>query len=111
MSPGFHHFHKRVRIHQKHEPYPHPNKWKNLMDRLIYFVAAFGIIMTIPQVARVWFEQNAAGVSAVSWFAYTLTSMFWLTYGIMHKEKPIIFTYFLWVIMNLLVAVGALLYS
>jgi len=48
MTEGLHHFHRRKRIYQKHEPYPHPDKWKRFMDHAIYCVGVFGPIMTIP---------------------------------------------------------------
>lgn len=86
------HFHLRKRIHQKKEKFPSPNKWKRFIDNIIYFVGMVGPIMTIPQVWNIWIEQNASGVSPISWSAYLIVSMFWLTYGITHKEKPIIFT-------------------
>jgi len=38
----------------KEEPYPHPNKWKRLMDKLIYFAGVLGPIMTIPQLSKIW---------------------------------------------------------
>jgi uncharacterized protein with PQ loop repeat len=108
---GLHHFHVRKRIHQKHEKFPHPNKLKRIVDRLIYGVTFFGIIMTLPQLQKIWLDHNAAGVSALSWLAYAVISVFWLTYGILHREKPIIFANSFYFILNLLVAVGALIYG
>ena len=67
LQHGLHHFYKRKRIYQKLEPYPHPNKWKRLMDKLIYAVGIFGPVMTIPQLTKIWLDKNAAGVSAISW--------------------------------------------
>jgi hypothetical protein len=34
----------------------------------------------------------------------------WIAYGIVHREKLIVFTYCLWVVMNGLVALGAIVY-
>jgi len=105
---GLHHFHRRKRIYQRHEPYPHPNKWKRLMDKLIYVVGIIGPIMTLPQLIEVWF-YNSSGVSPITWFTYFLIDIFWLVYGFMHKEKPIIFIYMCWMIVNFLVALGAII--
>ncbi len=109
-SKGLHHFHKRKRIHVKHEKYPHPNKLKNLMDRFIYVVVFIGPLFTIPQIYKIFVEQNATGVSVFTWGTYSLGSFFWLMYGVMHKEKPIIITNILWGIMNFSVMVGAVMY-
>ena len=107
---GEHHFHRRKRIYLHHEPYPHPNKWKRLMDNLIYFVGIVGPVMTIPQVTKIWIDKNSQGVSVVSWATYTILSVFWLIYGIMHKEKPIIFTSSQLFIFDALVVIGAVIY-
>ena len=90
MDKGLHHFHKRKRIHEKHEPYPQPNKWKNLMDKLIYVVGIAGPLMSIPQLVNIWIERNTAGVSITTWGAFVILAIFWTIYGIMHREKPII---------------------
>ncbi|MFC1752460.1 hypothetical protein ACFL96_03600 [Thermoproteota archaeon] len=111
MTEPLHHHHRRKRIHQKHEPYPHPDKAKKFMDRAIYGVGIFGPIMTLPQVSKIWIEKNAAGVSAISWGAYLITTSFWLAYGIMHKEKPIIMTYSLWLVLELFIITGVLIYQ
>ncbi len=107
---GLHHFHKRKRVHQKLEKYPHPNKWKRLMDRLIYVVAFVSPVMTIPQIYAIWIMQNASGVSIASWLTYTISAIFWLIYALMHKEKPLIFSSALWVFMDVAVVVGVLIY-
>ena len=108
---GLDHFHQRKRISKKLEPYPHPEKWKNFLDKSIYFVAITGPIMTIPQLSKIWIEQSAAGVSMITWIAYLVTAIFWLLYGIVHKEKPIIITNTLWIVLDSAVIVGTYIYG
>lgn len=110
-SSGLHHFHRRIRIHQKHEPYPHPDKWKRFMDKAIYVVSIFGPIMTIPQVKIIWIDKNASSISVISWIAYLIAAIFWLIYGIMHREKPIIFLNIIWIFLQLSIIVGTLIYG
>ena len=108
---GLHHFHRRIRIHQKHEPYPHPDKWINFMDKAVYVVGFIVPLMTLPQIIKIWFEKDASGVSIVSWTGFLLYAIFWLIYGIMHREKPIIFAYILWVTLQAFVVVGIIIYG
>ena len=108
---GMQHFHKRIRIHQKHEPYPHPNKWKRFMDRAIYVVGILGPIMTMPQLIKIWAEKNAIGVSATTWIAYLLVAIFWLIYGTIHREKLIMTASILWIIVDILVVIGIIIYG
>ncbi|MBW2978357.1 hypothetical protein KY331_05930 [Candidatus Woesearchaeota archaeon] len=110
-TEGLHHFHVRKRIHKKHEKYPHPDKFKRFMDKAIYAGGVIGPIMTIPQLTKIWIDKNASGVSAISWFTYLITAVFWVIYGIQHKEKPIIYTYGVWIILDAFIVIGTIMYG
>lgn len=110
-SFGLHHWHRRKRVHQKLEQYPHPQAFKRTLDYAIYAVGIIGPIMTLDQVNQIWLHHNATGVSFITWGTYVITSSFWLLYGISHRERPIIFTYAIWIVLDSLVAIGVLLYS
>ena len=107
-SHGMHHFHRRKRIYLKHEPYPHPHKWKRLLDEVIYVVGICGPLLTIPQLFTVWVKHNASGLSLFSWVGYAFIAIIWLIYGITHKEKPIIFSNIMWLAMEVLLIIGIL---
>jgi len=106
---GIHHKHLRERDENK--KLTKDEKWKKFLDKIIYFVGISGPIMTIPQVLKVWVEKDAAGVSLISWSWYLATAFIWLGYGIVHKEKPLIITYILWIIIQAILVVGILLYK
>jgi len=110
-TKGLHHHHVRKRIHQKHEPYPHPIKWKRFIDHAIYVVAVVGPIMAAPQLMKIWIEKNASGVSAISWAAFMVISTFWMIYGIAHKDKPIIFISGVWIILEFFIVLGTLIHG
>jgi uncharacterized protein with PQ loop repeat len=111
MTEALHHYHKRRRIYKKHEPYPHPDKAKRMVDKMVYIMGIFAVVMTIPQVLTIWVSRNAGGVSAVSWASYLIAAAFWLLYGVMHREKPIIFNYTVWIVLEILIIYGVLLYG
>ena len=67
--------------------------------------------MTIPQVAKIWLEKSAAGISIVAWATYAVSSVIWAVYWIMHKDKPIAISSIMFVVVNLLVVIGALIYG
>jgi uncharacterized protein with PQ loop repeat len=110
-AKGVQHFHIRKRIHQRHEPYPHPDRHKNAVDKLIYVAVFMGPIMNIPQIAKIWGEKNAMGVSFVSWASFAVLSIIWLAYGIIHREKPIIYMNVVLMCMQAAIATGALVYG
>lgn len=110
-TEGLQHHHLRKKIQQEQELDPHPVKWKRFIDRAIYVVGLIGPIMTIPQLTKIWIEKNASGVSAISWAAYTVVAIFWIIYGVAHKEKPLIIISAVWVVLEVLIVIGTLMYG
>ncbi|MBU2639645.1 MAG: hypothetical protein KKG75_02970 [Nanoarchaeota archaeon] len=110
-TAGLHHFQIRKRIFEKREKYPSSSKVKRYMDKVVFVMGAFGPIMTIPQLYEIWIKKNAAGVSAISWGSYLIIAIFWLFYGIVHKEKPLIFMYILWIIFDIFIVAGTIIYG
>lgn len=107
---GHHHIHKRKRETML-EAYPHKNKWIRYLDKFLLFVAIIGPLMTLPQILKIYVEQNSAGVSVLSWGLYAFFNIPWIIYGVVHKDKPIVLGYSLWLITNIVVVVGVLIYG
>ena len=110
MNWGIFHLHKRKRVHQKLEKYPHPDKFKRYLDKTLLAVAIIGPIMSLPQIIKIYTLKNAASISTISFSAFAFFNILWLTYGIVHKEKPIIIAYILWLISNIAIITGSLIY-
>ena len=86
-----------------------PKKYDySLLDRLMYLIAFAGPIMTIPQIYDIWITKNST-VNEITWGSYLAGGIIWLIYGIVHKEKPIIFSNILGIIATGLVFVGAMM--
>ena len=111
FSKTQHHLHVRKRVHLKLEEYPHPDKLKNFLDKIIYVVGVLGPIMTLPQLFKIWVEKDASGVSLFSWSGYLMTASIWLVYAIVHKEKPLIITYISWIIVEVFLIIGIVIYN
>jgi len=61
-----------------------------LLDRMAYLMGAITVLVNIPQLIAVWASPDAQGVSMISWTGFFLGSCFWVIYGLLHKERPII---------------------
>ncbi len=107
---GFHHAHTRKRIHVQHEEFPSNDKLKNFLDRAMYFIGALSPLMIIPQIITIWRGKNADTVSITTWATFAFVSCFWILYGILHKEKQIIFIHVLIFSMSSIVVFLACLY-
>src|SRR3989344_5694834 len=104
------HLHLRKRIHLLKEKYPHPKAFVRFIDNLMIIIAIAAPLATVPQIYKVWIEQNAQGVSLLSWGTYSLICFPMLAYGFIHKEKPLILLYSLNLIVNLAVFFGVIIY-
>lgn len=65
--------------------------------------------MTIPQIYDIWSTKQHS-INEITWSSYLAIGVVWLFYGIVHKEKPIIFSNILGIITTGLVVVGAVIY-
>ena len=84
-----HHVQKRKKISKNLEPFPATTKLKRIFDKLIYIVAFLSPLVNLPQFYKIIHDKTAAGVSLLSWSSFLLLACIWLTYGIIHKDKPI----------------------
>ena len=94
MSDGaIHHIHKRKRIHQKLEEYPHKNKWVARFDKFLLVVAILNPMVTFPQISKIFRTKSAQGISTLTFALLAIFNIPWLIYGILHKAKPIIIAF------------------
>lgn len=89
----------------------HTKKLRNFIDKAIYLVGIFTLILTIPQVWTIWVGQNASGVSMVSWVSYMVAAIFWLFYGFVHRQKPIVMIYVSWIALDVFIIAGIFIFS
>jgi uncharacterized protein with PQ loop repeat len=110
MAVNIHHLHKRKRIHEKSEKYPHPKPWIRFLDNFLLVVAVIGPLANIPQIIKIFTLKSSTGVSTWTFAFYAIFNIPWIIYGIVHKEKPIVIAYVLWLITNSIVIFGTFIY-
>jgi uncharacterized protein with PQ loop repeat len=111
VRPNLHHIHNRKISNSSLRKYPSKNKYIKFLDKIILAIAVIGPALTIPQIFRIFYYQNATGVSIITWSLYVLFDIPWIVYGVIHKEKPIIIAYAFWVLTGLIVVLGILMYG
>ena len=110
MHIAYHHaLKRRQRIQSKKHPTGRGFDVKSLMDKLVYVSALFGVFANVPQLTTIWIEKRIDGVSVVTWLGFLIGSSFWLCYGIVHREKPIMITNGLYVTIQFFIVMGLLL--
>jgi uncharacterized protein with PQ loop repeat len=81
------------------------------LRRALGGMSIFTLVMTLPQVWSVWVEQQAAGVSVISWSAYLLSALLWFWYGLRKRDRNIYLPCIGWIAADGAVIAGALLYG
>lgn len=81
------------------------------MSRLLGGMSVFTMLMTIPQVLTIWVGQQAAGVSVLSWSAYLLGALLWFWHGLRKRDRNIYLACIGWIVLDVAVIVGALIYG
>ncbi len=86
-------------------------KLKRGFDKAIMVVAILVPLSHLPQLIKIWGDKNALGVSLASWVLFTIFTLFWLIYGLLHREKPIIVQGFFLFLFQLAIVIGIALYN
>ncbi len=97
------HHHIHVHFNKKLE--------KKLIKRLALILSIVEIVATIPQLYDVWIKHQTAGVSLITWSLWTASALVWLLYGLQIKDKPLIISNALWLLVEGAVTVGILIYG
>ena len=84
----------------------HDTKLRKFVDQAIYLFAVLGPASTLPQVYTALIEQKIEGLSIITWVLWEIISCFWLLYGFLHKDKPIIIAQIGWIIVQTLVIIA-----
>ena len=98
------HSHHRVQKHTG-ERDSHPN-----IDHFAYLMGVLGPVMTLSQSYLIWSTKSAANLSILAWLTYLVMAAAWFTYGVVHKERLMIFSNALWLLAHASVVVGIILY-
>lgn len=82
-----------------------------LIDRLMMITAIVYPLTGVPQAVQIFATHDASGVSWISWVAFLIFDFIELWYGFAHRLRPLILSGILWVIVELVIVVGIIIYS
>ena len=106
MKKGSHYLRKRHAEKCEHE-----GCLACTIDKIVLVIAFLAPLIEIPQLVEIYLRKSAENVSLFTWGLFVLFGIPWLIYGIVHREKPIIILYTLWIIIDSVIVVGILLYG
>ena len=103
MKRGAHIFHKKNLKEKK--------QFKKYIDKTVLITAFLAPLIEIPQLLEIFIRKSAENVSIITWSLFVVFGIPWFIYGIIHKEKPIIILYALWIIVDSFIVAGILIYG
>ena len=83
----------------------------SLLYRLTLVAAVAQPLMTVPQAIQLYTTHDASGLSLLTWAGYTLFGLIFLAYGIKYQLRPIALTQSIWVVLQLCVVVGIVVWQ
>lgn len=82
-------------------------KKRTILDKVVAIAAYIYPLSGIPQLLLVY-RGDVSGVSIVSWISFACFSALFLSYGLVHKVKPMIVVNSLWLVLDLIIVLGTL---
>jgi uncharacterized protein with PQ loop repeat len=80
------------------------------LDNVICIVAVLGPLTGVPQIIDIWvIRKTGEGVYVTSWVLFLIFSLLWLWYGTVRKDKALLLSNALWILVEIMVILGALL--
>lgn len=104
------HAHNHIKKQERHDIL-HQKKYVRALDRMVLIIGILGPLFTLPQVWQIWATKDAQGLNIVTWFSWIIFTIFWLIYGLAHREKPIIVNNILWILIHTTAIAGIILYG
>lgn len=84
---------------------------KKHVERFALVAGIIQPIITLPQIVTIYGNQSASDVSLLTWLGYLFFGVTFLVYGLVFQLKPIWVGQIIWVIMQLIVVIGILIYQ
>lgn len=81
------------------------------LDTLSNICAVILPFTTLDQLYKIYIEGKVEGVSALTWFLYAVLSLPLVVYSIKRRDTPMIILNGLWVVTDLSVWAGVMLYG
>lgn len=93
------------------EVFPSTDGLKRFLDYFMYGVGVVAPLALLPQIMQLYSNQDASGLSLLTWVLLAFVNLLWVVYGVIHKDRQLVTATFLMMLFHLVLVVGILLYS
>jgi len=86
-------------------------KYIPLIDRVTYGAAFIEAAIVLPQVYRIFSTKSADDISLLTWVGFQILNTVWIFYGLVHRNKVILFYSISYGAVQLFVIIGGVMYG
>ena len=90
---------------------PNARQLHGAVERVLPYLSALTMVMTVPQIWTIWVLHDASGVSLLSWGTYLIAACFWFVHGLQRRDKAIYIACVGWVLLDAAVVLGVVLHG
>ena len=92
-------------------PKPSAEQPPTALERVLRMMSVATMLMTVPQVLTIWLGHDAGGVSLLSWGAYLVSALLCFVYGLQKRDKTIYLACIGWIVLDIAVVAGVIMYG
>jgi uncharacterized protein with PQ loop repeat len=111
LAMVFIHQHRRKRVFQNLQPYPHNKFCYRLLDGVVSVVAVVAPFASLPQLLQIWIDHATKGVSLTTWSLFLFFNLPLLLYSIVHKDARLTTMYSIGTVINIFIVTGIILFG
>lgn len=99
------------RTHAKHVSRQSTISDKGAFKYVIYFFTFATPLFELPQAYTIYTNHSAANVSVLTWGFFVIDNIVWIIYAMKRHLRPLLITSILYLIIEMSVVIGIILYS
>lgn len=84
---------------------------KEFFDYIVYFFTIATPLFELPQALAIYINRSAEDVSLLTWGFFLLDNLVWIIYAIKRRVAPLLITTILYLLIEIIIVVGILLYT
>lgn len=88
----------------------HKTPKKEIFDYIVYFFTIATPLFELPQAYAIYANRSAEDVSLLTWSFFLIDNFVWIIYALKRKVIPLLVTTALYLILEIIIVVGIILY-
>lgn len=82
--------------------------YRRTSELLAFYVGIIMPFSTLPQIYNIYSTQQVGGLSLVTWVMNLIGGSVIMTYGFIHRIKPVFYPQLLWIAVQIVTIIGIL---